>query len=100
MVTVTITATDDEGATAEASFVWTTVLPPPPCVVTAQAQGVLIDWLPIAAITSYTVRVNATFLATVNNADVYAHTTGVLANVYTVRYRAARVNIDVACINA
>ncbi len=98
-VPVTITVTDDEGVTAQASFVWTTVVPPLPCVVTNQAQGVLVDWLPIAAITSYSVRANGVFVATINNADLYSHTTGTQANAYTVRYRVAGVNIDIACVN-
>ncbi len=99
VVAVTVTVTDDEGATAQASFIWTTVAPPPPCVVTPQTPGVLVDWLPVAGVTSYTVRVNGAFLATVNNADVYAHATGTQANAYVVRYRLAGVNIDIACIN-
>jgi hypothetical protein len=99
VVSATITVIDDEGATVQSSFTWTTVLPPPPCVVTAQAQGVIVDWLPIAGITSYTVRANGVFVATVTNADLYAHTTGTQANSYVVRYRAAGVNTDIPCIN-
>ena len=59
----------------------------------------LVDWLPIAGITSYTVRLNGAFLATVNNADSYLHTVGTLANTYVVRYRSGGVNIDLPCIN-
>ena len=93
---VTITATDDEATFTDVAINWTVTAA---CVATVQpAGGVLVDWAPIAGVTTYTVRVNGGWLADVSGgATDYLHATGTAANAYQVRYRLAGVTTNVDC---
>ena len=93
---VTITATDDETTFTNVALNWTVSAA---CVAVAQpAGGVLVDWAPIAGVTTYTVRVNGGWLADVTGgATDYLHAAGTTANAYQVRYRLAGLTTIVDC---
>jgi large repetitive protein len=96
---VVINVTDNEGEVTSTTFAWTVTAAVPPCVVRQVGANVVIDWEPIAGVTTVAVRRGGVWLADVAAATSdYTHVGGNLANVYTVRYRKNAVTTDLACI--
>ena len=73
--------------------------PPPdgPCVVTAIAGGVRVDWDSIAGVDTYHVRRNGSWLARVDGATTYDHDGGAIGASYVVRYRQGGATTDLPC---
>ncbi len=68
-----------------------------PCRVTANGNGVRVEWDAVAGISDYQVRKNGSWRATVTNATRFDDPSGSTADTYSIRYRRNGARTDISC---
>ncbi len=96
---VTVTVTDPQSLIATTGFTWTISPGTPACIAVLDGAGKpALTWTAVAGQTSYSLRRDGAFLATVTAANVYTDAAAPAGGrAYVVRSRLAAVTTDIAC---